>query len=156
VQDLPSFATSDAAAINVSVALSKVDRITPRANILPIVNDVKQLLQTAPHCAIDGIFLLCALPGRGEGVSDLTRHLISRATLRPWSHPKDVVTTSAIESIVEDMVRERLFYHIRQEVPYACRVIVRECLQSMGDDGRLTVAASVSIVVRKSLHKVLA
>ena len=136
------------------MALNKVDLVTPKSKIPPIVDEVKLLLQAAPHCTIDGIFLLCSLPGRGEGVSDLTQHLMSRATLQPWGHPKDVLSTSTLESVVVEMVRERLFYHIRQEVPYACRVVVHECEKSADDDGRLVVAASVSIVVRKSLHKV--
>lgn len=124
--------------------------------MLPIVDDVKLLLEAAPHCSIDGIFAMCALPGRGEGVSDLTQHLISRANLQPWSHPKDTLSTSSLDSIVEEMVRERLFYHIRQEVPYSCRIIVQESQKCTDDDGCTAVSAAVSIVVRKSLHKVRA
>lgn len=153
-QDLPSQSSSATAAMNVTVALNKADLLPSQSNIKPVVDDVKQLLQTAPHCSIDGIFLLCALPGRGEGVADLTRHLLSRATLQPWPHPKEMVSTSTLESVVVEMIRERLFYHIRQEVPYACRVVVNECQMCEDDDGCSAVAASASIVVKKSLHKV--
>jgi GTPase Era involved in 16S rRNA processing len=52
------------------------------------------------------------------------------------------------------MIRERLFHHIRQEVPYSCSVVVQECRRFEEDDGRSVVQASASIVVKKALHKV--
>jgi GTP-binding protein Era len=119
------------------------------------VDDVKLLLAGAPQCSIDEIFLVCALPGRGEGVADLTQHLLARAYVHPWLYQRGTVSTSTIESIVAEMVRERLFYHIRQEVPYSCRVIVQECHKIEDENGHSFVRASASILVKKSLHKVL-
>jgi GTP-binding protein Era len=97
---------------------------------------------------------VCALSGRGDGVQDLTRHLISLAKLQPWLHSKNTVSTSTLESVVVEMIRERLFYHVRQEVPYSCSVIVHECRKFEDDDGRSAVYASAHIVVKKALHKV--
>ena len=143
------------ATVKVIVALNKVDMVSPKSKMLPIVDDVKLLIGAASHCTIDDIFMVCALPGRGEGVADLTRHLMSRATLQPWLHDRDTVSTSSFENIVVEMVRERLFYHIRQEVPYSCRVVVRECHTCEEEDGSSVVRALANIVVKKSLHKVL-
>ncbi len=153
-QELPPQHPGSPAAIKVTVALNKVDLVSPKSKVLPIVEEVKQLLGAAPHCALDEIFAICALPGRGEGVEDLTRHLISQARLQPWSHGKGTVSTSTLESIVVEMIRERLFYHIRQEVPYSCRVVIQECQKLQEEDGREVVHASASILVKKSLHKV--
>jgi GTPase Era involved in 16S rRNA processing len=153
-QEYPQQHTDGAAAVQVTVALNKVDLVSPKSKVVPIVEDVKLLLAAAPHCAIDEIFMLCALPGRRDGVDDLTQHLMSRAGLRPWLHSSGTVSTSTLESVVVEMIRERLFYHIRQEVPYSCRVIVHECQKSEEQSGRSIVQALASIVVSKSLHKV--
>ena len=151
---MPHHTPGNDAAIKVTVALNKIDLVSPKSKVLPIVEDVKLLLAAAPHCAIDEIFMLCALPGRGEGVVDLTQHLLSRAIVRPWLHSSGTASTATLESVVVEMIRERLFYHIRQEVPYSCRVVVQECHKIEEGDGRSVVQASASIVVKKSLHKV--
>lgn len=154
LQDLSPRDQSSNATVKVTVALNKVDLVSPKSNVPRIVQDVKLLLGQAQHCAVDEFFLVCALQGRGEGVADLTRHLASLATLQPWLHDRHTVSTSTLESIVVEMVRERLFYHIRQEVPYACRVVVQECETFEQHDGRSAVRAVANIVVKKSLHKV--
>ena len=115
---------------------------------------MKRLLAAAPPCSIDHVFLRCALPDRSHGVPDLARHLVSLAKLQPWLHSRSTVSTSTLESVVVEMIRERLFYHIRQEVPYSCSVVVQECRRFEEDDGRSVVQASASIVVKKALHKV--
>jgi hypothetical protein len=115
---------------------------------------VKRLLAAAPHCAIDHVFLVCALSDRSHGVPDLAQHLMSLAKLQPWLHSSSTVSTSTLESIVVEMIRERLFYHIRQEVPYSCSVVVQDCRRFDEDDGRSAVQASASIVVKKAIHKV--
>jgi GTPase Era involved in 16S rRNA processing len=137
------------AAVKVTVALNKVDLVSPKSKVLSVVDDVKLLLAGAPQCSIDEIFLVCALPGRGEGVADLTQHLLARAYVHPWLYQRGTVSTSTIESIVAEMVRER------QEVPYSCRVIVQECHKIEDENGHSFVRASASILVKKSLHKVL-
>lgn len=154
LQELSPLHAGNNAAIKVTVALNKLDLINPKSLVPPIVEDVKRLLAHAPHCSLDNIFLVCALSDRSHGVPDLARYLMSLAKLQPWLHSSSTVSTSTLESVVVEMIRERLFYHIRQEVPYSCSVLVQECRKFEEDDGRFAVQASASIMVKKALHKV--
>ncbi len=66
------------------------------------------------------IFMISALTG--DGVADLASHLGGLVPPGPWLYPEDQVSDMPSRILAAEITREKLFWQLRQELPYAIAV----------------------------------
>jgi GTP-binding protein Era len=95
--------------------INKIDK-RPREELLPIID---QLRSRHPFEAIIPVSAL-----KGEGLDILLEEL--KALLRPGPafFPSDMNTDQSESFLVSEMIREKIFFRTRQELPYSAAVTV--------------------------------
>ncbi len=99
------------------LALNKIDR----------VEKPKLLSLTAAITAkmpFDKVFMISAL--EGDGVADLKRYLSGAMPPGPWLFPPDQVSDAPLRLWAAEVTREKLYYRLHDELPYASTVETSE------------------------------
>lgn len=97
--------------------INKID-IGPKEALLPIISSFSQL-----H-AFDGIIPISAL--RGDGIGRLMEELRSSLKPGPAFFPVDMRTDQSETFLVSEIIREKIYLHTREELPYSSAVTVNE------------------------------
>jgi GTPase len=110
-------AVRDATAPRV-LALNKIDRLSPREAMLPLLQRWQEtglFGEMVPISALDG-----------TGVDELRTVLLSLLPEGPPFFPPDQITDQSERFFVAEMIRERIFELYGEEIPYATEVLVDE------------------------------
>jgi GTP-binding protein Era len=99
------------------VALNKVD-LVPKPRLLPLISAYHELFPAA------AIIPLSALTG--DGVPELTAAIVQLLPAAPPLYPPEQETDSSERFLVAELIRERVFHHTGEEIPYAVAVQVEE------------------------------
>ncbi len=93
------------------------------------------------------IYPISALYGAGvQGlVPDIVRHL----PVHPPYFAEDQITDRSERFLISEIIREKIFHLLRQEVPYSTEVTVRQ----MGENERGTIEIDAEIFVNKDSQK---
>ncbi len=78
--------------------------------------------------AFDTVIPVSAL--RALNVDKLLNIVMEHLPEHPAYFPKDEITNRNVRYFVAEIIREKIFLHYRQEVPYACEVIVTDYEES--------------------------
>ncbi len=95
------------------LALNKVDAAA-RGTLLDLAARLNRL------AGFTRTFMISARTG--DGVDDLRRELARRAPEGPWMYPEDEITDMPERLLAAEITREKLFWHLQQELPYAITV----------------------------------
>ncbi len=101
----------------VLVGLNKIDLVQKRA-LIPLLEQVGRLL---PECDVIPISAL-----KGENTTELLSTLLAVLPPGPALYPDDNITDQSERVLAQEMVREQLFFHTQQEIPYRTAVIVEQ------------------------------
>ena len=125
-------------------AVNKVDTFHDKSKMLPLLNSVQALLPGAE------IFPVSAL--NKDGLPELKKLLKSTLPAAPAEFPEDQVSTAPMRFLAAEIIREKLFERLRQEVPYSTAVDI----ESWGKDSARdqTVIHAIIYVARPS-HKAM-
>lgn len=126
----------------VIVAANKVDLFADKAKMLPLMNKVQELLPRAE------IFPISAQTG--DGVPELVELVISKLPHAPAVFPDDQISTASLRFMAAEIIREKLFLRLRQELPYGIAVEVESWKEE--PERNLTIIHAV-IYVSKNSHK---
>lgn len=95
------------------LALNKVDAV-----------DRPQLLEITRRCVEDGlysdVFMISAKTG--DGVEDVVRILVERATPGPWLFPEDQAMDAPSRVLAAEITREQAMLRLHDELPYELMV----------------------------------
>lgn len=72
------------------------------------------------HGVFSEIFMISA--ATGDGVDGLRRTLAERVPAGPWLYPEDQISDMPMRLLAAEIVREKLFVQLHQELPYAATV----------------------------------
>lgn len=97
--------------------------------------------------AFDETFMLSAL--EGKGVDDFYDYLAQNLPCSPWLYPEEQMSDMPLKLLAAEIVREKLFLYLRQELPYA--LTVEPELWERRDDG--SVRAEMTIYVERDGQK---
>jgi GTP-binding protein Era len=86
----------------------------------------------------------------GEGTDALVKALSLALPLGPHLYPADAVTDQPEQLLLEELIREQVLHHTREEVPHSVAVRVERMVE---DGSRLAVLATV--VVERSSQKAI-
>jgi GTP-binding protein Era len=100
------------------VALNKVDRVTKKSELLPILDGYGK------SGLFDEIFPISAL--RGDGVDALLEGIIARIPEGPPFYPPEQISEQPERFFVAELVREWVFRLYEQEVPYSTEVLITQ------------------------------
>ncbi len=116
------------------LALNKIDRLADKSLLLPLIERYKQSF------AFEEYLPLSALTG--EGVPELVDALVARLPEGPQYFPPDHLTDQPVRHLAAELVREKVIWHTRQEVPYATAVVVEDFQES---EKLLRIAATIYV-----------
>lgn len=118
------------------VALNKIDLLTDKRRLLPVLEAYRR--QRPWHA------LVPIAARAGTGVEALERAILGLLPPGPPLYPADTLTDQPETFFVAERIREQLFLLTHREVPYACAVRVEELVDRPGA-GRLYVRATIFV-----------
>jgi len=121
------------------VVLNKVD-LVDRRTLLPVMAALAPLGELVPLSAT-----------KGENLDALARVVQARLPVGEPLFPPDQLTDASERFIVAELIRERIFEHTGEEVPYATAVEIERFDESGRAEGRVHVHAK--ILVEKDSQK---
>jgi GTP-binding protein Era len=116
------------------VGVNKADLLKEKARLLPVLQDLSTLWPQAE------IIPLSALTG--EGADTLLERIVSHLPAGEPMFPEDQVSTVPLRFMAAEIVREKLFLSLSQELPYSTAVEI-EAWEEEPDKGLTRVAAVI-------------
>lgn len=126
------------------IAPNKVDLFADKSKMLPLLTKLGELW---PHAEI---FPISA--NTRDGLEDLKLLIESKLPFAPARYPEDQISTASLRFMAAEIVREKLFLRLRQEVPYGIAVDVEDWKEE--PERNLTVIHAV-IYVAKPMYKAM-
>lgn len=126
----------------VFVVANKVDLLGDKSKLLPLLETLNNLWPKAE------IFPVSALSG--EGLPKLLEAIKNALPENPAQFPDDQLSTLPMRFMAAEIIREKLFNRLRQELPYSTAVDI-ESWQEDEQTGNVTIHAV--IYVGRSSHK---
>lgn len=117
------------------LVINKIDK-GPKEKLLPIIAAYSEALP------FKGILPISALTG--DGVERLVAELKSMLREGPAFFPEDVQTDQSEAFLVSERIREKIFLHTRQELPYSSAVTV-ERLEEVPEKNLLSISAKILV-----------
>ena len=122
----------------VVAVLNKVDLLKDRARLIPFLD---RLSKTRDFAA-----LVPVSAHTGRNIPELLRTVRELLPEGPAAYPADQLTDRDERFLAAELLREKLFTDMGQELPYRCEVVI----ESFKDDGRLRRIEAVILVERDS------
>jgi GTP-binding protein Era len=113
-------------------AVNKIDRLRPRARLLPYLAEL-----AARH---DFLTLVPISALRGENINDLRETIATHLPLSPPLFPGGELTDRGLQFRIAEVIREKLTLELNQEVPYGIAVEVEQLAE---EEGQLAVDAAI-------------
>jgi GTPase len=99
------------------IAINKIDTI-PKPELLPLIANYHALWPEAPVVPIAALL--------GDGLTNLMGEIMARLPAAPPLYPTDLLTDQTERFLAAEFIRERVFHHTSQEIPYAAAVQIEE------------------------------
>lgn len=115
--------------------INKIDRGS-KEDLLPLMAAYKEM------AAFDAIIPISARTG--DGVDLLLGALRARLQPGPQFFPEDMETDQSESFLISEVIREKIYLHARQELPYACAVTV-DRIADMPKKDLLSIAARIHV-----------
>jgi GTP-binding protein Era len=123
----------------VVVVVNKIDLIR-KGGLLPLLERMAELLPGREIVPVSAV--------TGENIQELLHTLIAMLPAGPALYQSDELTDQSERVLAQEIVREQLFLHTHQEVPYATAAIVEEFTEK--PEKQLLVVKAVIYVERSS------
>jgi GTP-binding protein Era len=121
------------------IVINKIDRVA-RERALPLIEEAHRVMPAAEIVPVSAL--------TGENVDELLRVIKPLLPVSPPLMPAEDYTDQTERMIAEEIVREKIFLAMRQEIPFSTAVMVEEFI----DEDALTRITALVIVARES-HK---
>jgi GTPase len=118
------------------LAMNKIDLLPDKRELLPIMDAHRKLL---PFRALLPISALT-----GDGVSSLLDEIIRLLPEGPRYFPEDYLTDQPERFLVAELIREKVFHLLHEELPYAVAVTV-ENFSEKPEVGRIDIEATIHV-----------
>lgn len=124
------------------VAVNKIDRVKEKDQLLPFMAKLSELWPEAEYVPVSAL--------RGKGTDELMGRILSLLPEGPPMFPEDQISTVPMRFMASEIIREKLFYSLRQELPYSTAVEIEQWDETSRKD--MTIINAVIYTSRKS-HK---
>jgi GTP-binding protein Era len=128
--------------VPMAVALNKVDQIRPKERLLGLLADCAAMWP--------GVELVPVSARTGEGVESLLKVIREFLPAGPPLFPEDQLSTASVRFLASEIIREKLFLGLEQELPYNVAVEI-ESWEEIPEQNMTMIAAT--IYTSKNSHK---
>ena len=115
--------------------INKIDKGS-KEKLLPLIADYGK------RYPFDAIIPISAL--KGDGVDLLLEELKSRLKPGPQFFPEDMETDQTESFLISEVIREQIYYNMKQELPYSSAVTV-ETIDDDAKRGLLSISARIHV-----------
>lgn len=115
--------------------INKIDK-RPREALLPLID---QLRRRHPFKAIVPVSAL-----KGDGVHALVAELKAKLREGPAFFPPDTKTDQSEAFLVSEIIREKVYLHTRQELPYSAAVTVSH-IEEIAEKKLISISAKIHV-----------
>jgi len=126
----------------VLVAVNKIDRVKDKTMLLPVLSRVAELWPEAEYIPVSAL--------RGQGTKELLNRILNFIPDGPPMFPEDQISTAPLRFMASEIIREKLFYSLRQELPYSTAVEIEVWDEKTRED--MVLVNAIIYTSRKS-HK---
>jgi len=123
------------------VAINKIDRVS-REQLILLVQDVNHVLPAAEIVPVSAL--------RGDNLDELVRVIKKMLPESPPLMPEDEYTDQTERMIAEEVISEKIFLAMRQEIPFSTAVVVESFVE---EPERKLVKIAALIIVEREAHK---
>lgn len=124
------------------VIVNKADKIKDKALLLPLIKEVGRVFPGAEIAPVSAL--------TGDGVEDLLQILAGFIPAGDPAFPEDQLSTVPLRFLSAEIIREKLFLALRQELPYSTAVIIDSFEE---DPEKQIVRIEATIVTARNNHK---
>lgn len=126
------------------IAPNKIDLFSDKGKLLPLLTQLQEIFPKGEIVPVSA--------QKDDGLDRLVNVIAQKLPERPAQFPEDQISTASLRFMTAEIIREKLFLHLRQEVPYGVAVEV----ESWDEDAtrNLTVIHAV-IYVAKPMYKAM-
>lgn len=114
--------------------INKVDKVQPKQRLLPYLDEVSRKADFAEIIPISGL--------RRKNLEELPALIAQRLPLSPPHFPEDQVTDRSRPFMAAEIVREKLTWRLRQELPYGLTVEIEQ-FKNDDESGKLLINAVI-------------
>jgi len=118
------------------LVVNKVDRLSHKPDLLPLMDEYRTLM---PFHAIVPTAALT-----GDGVEDLLGEIVSLLPQGPRYFPEEYLTDQPERFLVAELIREKIFHLLHQEIPYAVAITVDQFTEEP-DRNRIDIEATIHV-----------
>ncbi len=126
-----------------AIALNKVDLLGDKSLLLPLIERVQQAWPESE------VFPTSAVTG--EGLPALLETVVKSLPEAPPMYPEDQLSTLPVRFMAQEIIREKLFNNLRQELPYSVAVDIE--LWEEPQNPQEYVRIEATIYVARNSHK---
>jgi GTPase len=115
------------------LAINKVDTVYPKERLLPYIQEQQRKAEFAAIVPISGL--------KRDGIEQLPQLLTQYLPLSPPHFPVEQITDRSEQFQATEIIREKLTWRLRQELPYGITVQMERF--EAAEDGRLLINAII-------------
>jgi GTPase len=128
--------------------LNKIDLVEVSV-LLPLIASVSEALDAAFGAEYAPMFIPVSARN-GSGVEELESEILKRLPEGPFMFPEDMVMEQSDEVFASELIREKAFLSLHQEIPYGLGVLCRSW-----EDSEKMITIHADIIVEKDSQKVI-
>jgi GTP-binding protein Era len=130
----------------VVLAINKIDQLERKDELLPIIERLSHERDFAAIVPVSA--------AKGVGIERLLEVVVSRLPEAPPLFGKDQVTDRSERFLAAEFLREKLFRHLGEELPYGLTVEIERFEEEAGPGGGLR-RINAAVVVDRASHKAI-
>jgi GTP-binding protein Era len=123
------------------LVLNKID-LLPRERLLPILDECARELPSVEIIPVSAL--------TGENLEELVSVLKPMLPAGPALMPEDEYTDQSERALAEEIIREKLFLELGQEIPFSTAVTVEQFTE---DAAKKLIKISALVIVERESHK---
>jgi GTP-binding protein Era len=117
------------------LVINKVD-LAPKEAVLPVIESYRRRYPFKAFLPVSAL--------KGEGLEALVEELKSLLKPGPMFFPPDMKTDQSEFFLISEIIREKIYYQMRRELPYACAVTV-DSMQEEPAKNLLSISAKIHV-----------
>jgi len=123
------------------LTINKID-LVKKENLLPTIETYSKMHRFESIIPISALY--------GDGLETLIEEVKKKLSPGPQFFPADMVTDKSEEFLVAEIIREKIYYHTREELPYSCAVTIEQIKE---DPKKNLLVVMATICVEKISQK---
>ena len=117
------------------LAINKID-LVKKENLLPMIETYSNMDLFESIIPVSALY--------GDGLEILMEVLKKELTPGPQFFPVDIVTDKSEKFLMAEIIREKIYYHAREELPYSCAVKIENIKEDIAKN-LLVVMATIFV-----------